>query len=72
MEKPISIKIKELKDLLIKDIQESNLSAIIIEPILKELYEQILQEKEVQYKYDLEFYNKSLEKEKKDKKEIKK
>ena len=34
--------------------------------------EQEMKEREEQYRLDLEFYNKSLEKEKKDKKEIKK
>lgn len=41
MEKPIEIKIEELKNKLIQEINSSKLPPFVVEPIIKEIYNQI-------------------------------
>lgn len=57
MEKPTSIVIKETKQKLLQTINESNLPAFILEPILKDYYEQIIKISEQQYENDKKEYD---------------
>ena len=41
MDKPISMQVNEARDSIIKIINELNLHPIILEPIIKEIYEQV-------------------------------
>jgi hypothetical protein len=66
MEKPVSIKVQELKEELVDLINDSGLPAFIVEPIVKDIYEQIIQAKNQEYTKDKENYENSLKEEKKD------
>lgn len=66
MEKPISIRVQEFKENLVNTINNSGLIPIIVEPIIKDLYEQVVVQKDKQYEQDKLEYEKSLEKEEKD------
>ena len=53
MEKPMSLVVKETKEEIVNIINEKKLPAFILEPIVKEVYEAVLQAKEVEYQNDL-------------------
>lgn len=67
MEKPISLKLRELKDNLVKEINESRLPMCILRPIIEDLYNQVVRMEEQEYTQDKTAYENS-EKEKKEKK----
>lgn len=61
MDKPISIAINETRVLLTKICNESGLPACILEPIIKDIYEEIKYVSAMQLKQDTDAYNKSQE-----------
>ena len=61
MEKPISLIKKELVMNISKNIEESGLPLLILEPLIKDLYMQIQQASIQQNIAEEEEYNKSLE-----------
>lgn len=61
MEKPITIKIQELKENLAKLINESGLPSYIIEPIIKDFYQEIYKLNQAQFLKDKEEYEKKGE-----------
>lgn len=67
MEKPISLKLKELKDNLVNEINESRLPMCILRPIIEDIYNQVVRVEQQEYTQDKNAYENS-EKEKKEKK----
>ncbi len=61
MNKPISIIINETRTSLIDICNKSNLPACVLEPIIKDLYEEIKHISSIQLKQDTEAYNKAQE-----------
>lgn len=58
MEKPTSLMIIELKEKIVKDINESNLPIYIIKPIVKEIYDKVIEQDIIQMQKDKEEYEK--------------
>lgn len=58
MEKPISLSIIELKQQIVKDINESKLPIYIIKPIIKEIYDLTIEQDAIQTQKDREEYEK--------------
>jgi len=58
MEKPISLKILDLKQKIVNDINETKLPIYIIKPIVKEIYDSAIEQDIVQTKKDREEYEK--------------
>jgi len=58
MEKPTSLLIIELKEKIVKDINESNLPIYIIKPIVKEIYDKVIEQDIIQTQKDKEEYEK--------------
>ena len=61
MNKPISMVINETRILLTKICNESGLPACVLEPIVKDLYDEIKYVAAMQLKQDTEAYNKAQE-----------
>ena len=61
MNKPISIVINETRLSLTKICNESGLPVCVLEPIVKDLYEEIKYVSNIQLKQDTEAYNKAQE-----------
>lgn len=73
MEKPISIKIEELKQSVEQLIIKSELPVYIVEPIIKDICNELVALKQQQLNHDIEFYKEQEQNEKvKNKKEEKK
>ena len=53
MDKPMSVVVRETKEEIVSLINEKKLPAFILEPIIKEVYEAVLQAKEIEYQNDL-------------------
>lgn len=68
MQKPTSMIVKETKEKIVNDLNESKLPMFVLEPIIKDIYEQIVQAKNQEYEMEKQAYEKSL-KEKEDKDE---
>lgn len=71
MNKPITMQIKELKTKIIKDINESNLPAFIIETTFRDLYNEIRllaleQEKREEQEYEQFLIEKDKQKDEKE------
>ena len=60
MEKPITIIIQETKDKLVEVLNTSNLPPVILEPIVKDIYNEITMLTKRQYEKDLYEYNNQL------------
>jgi len=58
MEKPTSLAILELKEKIVKDINESKLPIYIIKPIMKEIYDKVIEQDIIQMQKDKEEYEK--------------
>lgn len=61
MNKPISMVINETRILLTNICNESGLPACVLEPIVRDLYEEIKYVSSMQLKQDTEAYNKAQE-----------
>lgn len=61
MNKPISMAINETRILLTNICNESGLPVCVLEPIVKDLYEEIKYVSSMQLKQDTEAYNKAQE-----------
>ena len=66
MNKPISIAINEIRISLTDICNKSGLPACVLEPIVKDLYEEIKYVSSIQLKHDTEAYNKAEEDAKKE------
>ena len=71
MNKPISIVINETRISLAEILNKSGLPACILEPIVRDLHEEIKQVSAMQLKQDTDIYNKAQEEEKTKSKEQK-
>ena len=60
MEKKISIAIKELKEAMVKDIQDSGLPVVVVDLIIKDLYNEIHNLSEGVTNNDIREYQQSL------------
>lgn len=69
MEKPIALIINELKQNIVKEINKTQLPLVVIEPIVKNIYEELKQITEEQSKREIEAYYSSIEKNKDSQKE---
>lgn len=69
MEKPISVALAELKNQLLICIQDSQLSPVLLSPVLKEVCELVVQSAEIQIQQELAAYKKVLEEQQKEKTE---
>lgn len=58
MEKPTSLAILDLKEKIVKDINESKLPIYIIKPIMKEIYDKVIEQDIIQMQKDKEEYEK--------------
>jgi len=58
MNKPISMLINEAKINIIKAVNESNLPPCLMQPIIKDLYEQVLQQCREELQNDVAEYSK--------------
>lgn len=58
-EKPLTIAYEELKQKIVKDINESNLPPLIIRPILENMLNQIISAEKQQYESDKKQYEES-------------
>jgi DNA-directed RNA polymerase subunit K/omega len=58
-EKPLTIAYEELKQKIVKDINESNLPPLIIRPILENILNQIISAEKQQYELDKKQYEES-------------
>lgn len=58
-EKPLTIAYEELKQKIVKDINESNLPPLIIRPILENVLNQIISAEKQQYELDKKQYEES-------------
>ncbi len=58
MEKPTSLTILDLKEKIVKDINESKLPIYIIKPIIKEIYDKVIEQDIIQTQKDKEQYEK--------------
>lgn len=58
-EKPLTITYEELKQKIVKDINESNLPPLIIRPILENMLNQIISAEKQQYELDKKQYEES-------------
>jgi len=58
--KPISMVLEESKQIIVNAINSVNLSPIFLEPILKELYNEVYQQKTIQYEREKAEYEKML------------
>lgn len=65
MEKPISLKMTELKTNVLCCIQDSELSPLFMLPVIKEIYELIYHSAEMQYQNEKVSYEQFLQEEKK-------
>lgn len=63
MEKPITIIIQETKDQLIGIINASNLPPVILEPVVRDIYNEINTLTKMQYEKDLKEYHNKLNQE---------
>lgn len=63
MNKPISMLINDAKINITKAVNESGLLPCLIQPIVKEIYEQVLQQCQAELQNDVNEYNASSEKE---------
>ncbi len=61
MNKPISILINEAKINITKAINESGLPPCLIQPIIKDVYEQVLQQCQQELQDDMAEYNEKKE-----------
>ena len=61
MNKPISMLINEAKVNIIKAINESGLPPCLIQPIIKDVYEQVLQQCQQELQDDMAEYNEKKE-----------
>lgn len=60
MEKKISIAIKEFKEAMVKDIQDSGLPVVVVDLIIKDLYNEIHNLAEGVTNNDIKEYQQSL------------
>lgn len=60
MEKPISLRIKELKEGLVKAANESQLTCTLMLPYIKELYVQVQEGARMELEKDIREYEQSL------------
>lgn len=60
MDKPLSIQVEEFKTDIIKLINDSKLPALVVKPIIKDLYEQLTVQEQMQYKKDVEQYHNAM------------
>jgi hypothetical protein len=58
-EKPLTIAYEELKQKIVKDINESSLPPLIIRPILENVLNQIISAEKQQYELDKKQYEES-------------
>lgn len=63
MEKPISLKIEEVKEQIINQINKSGLPAFILEPIIKNVYTEVLNVKNKELELSKQEYTQSAKKE---------
>ena len=63
MDKPLSLVIEDAKELIVNAVNDTNLPAVLLEPILKDIYNEIQQLKINQYMSDKSEYERSLQKE---------
>jgi len=59
MDKPISVILTELNDNIIKEIKQSNLHPMIVEPIIRDIYNMVLESARKQKELEKEAYEKS-------------
>lgn len=60
IEKPLILIRKEFTENMIKIIQESNLPAFLIEPILRDVLNEIQMASKIEYDKSLELYNQKM------------
>lgn len=60
IEKPLILIRKEFTENMIKIIQESNLPAFLIEPILRDVLNEIQMASKIEYDKSLELYNQKV------------
>ena len=61
MDKPLSLVIEDAKELIVNAVNDTNLPAVLLEPILKDIYNEIQQLKINQYMSDKSEYERSLQ-----------
>ncbi len=59
MDKPISVILTELNDNIIQEIKQSNLHPMIVEPIIRDIYNMVLESARKQKELEKEAYEKS-------------
>ncbi len=59
MDKPISVILTELNDNIIQEIKQSNLHPMIVEPIIRDIYNMVLESARKQKEFEKEAYEKS-------------
>ncbi len=59
MDKPISVILTELNDNIIQEIKQSNLHPMIVEPIIRDIYNMVLESARKQKEIEKEAYEKS-------------
>lgn len=64
MEKPISIVIEEARQTIASAVNSVNLPPVLLEPIIKDVYNEVRQAEIRQYQLDKVEYNKYLQEEK--------
>lgn len=60
MDKPISVILTELSDNIINDIKKSNLHPMIVEPIVRDIYNMVLESAGKQKELEKEAYEKNI------------
>lgn len=60
-QKPLSLLIEEARENITNAINDTGLNPVLLEPIIKELYNEIRILKEKQYQMDLEQYQNDLD-----------
>ena len=66
MEKPITVIITETKQKFVDTINDSRLPLFVLEPMLKELYNQIAEMNKEQFKADMKSWSESQKEERED------
>lgn len=64
MDKPISVILTELNDNILNEIKKSSLHPMIVEPIVRDIYNMVLESARKQKELEKEAYEKSITTEK--------
>lgn len=64
MDKPVEVKLKEMEERIVNEINKANLQPFLIRPIFERIYNQIITLEQQAYAQQKEEYEKFLEKEK--------